>query len=209
MMTAVGSINGEVAARRWDLLRLTSLEHAQIVAAKYGAAQVRVWRLMALIIGSRIAVALTVGLIELVLVMTSTEAPTRTSGEIVSVLLSQLILVILIALYVIEPFLRMRMVTALGMAISARAQQHALSVLVAIGTLVALWLAQGVIIAAIALGVSVIFLPLALVEYSVNGLIFCSPLIFLILLLVAFFGFYSVVRAWGLRHAERWAARLN
>jgi hypothetical protein len=208
MTTAVGSINGEVAARRWDLLRLTSLENAQIVAAKYGVAQVRVWRLMALIIGGRIAVALTVGLTEAVLMMTSTEAPARSSGEIVSVLLGQLVVVVVMTIYVIEPFWRMRTVTALGMAISTRAQQHALSVLVAIGALAALWLAQGVILAAMALGVSVIFVPLALVEYSINGLIFCSPLVFLILLLVTFYGFYALVQAWGLRYAERWAARL-
>jgi hypothetical protein len=209
MTTAVGSINGEIAARRWDLLRLTSLDNAQIVAAKYGAAQVRVWRLMMLIVSARIAVALTVGVSTLIYSVQDTAWSRRTSGEIVSVLLGQLVVVVVAAIYLVEPFWRMRMVTALGMAISARAQQHASSVLVAIGALAALWLAQGVILAAMALGVSVIFVPLGLVEYSVNGLIFCSPLVFLIFLLAACYGFYSVVQAWGLRYAVRWAARLN
>ena len=53
MSTALGSINGEIAAGRWDLLRLTLADRPQIVAAKHGAAQVRVWRLMTLIVALR------------------------------------------------------------------------------------------------------------------------------------------------------------
>lgn len=207
--TALGSINGEVAAQRWDLLCLTVLEHRQIVAAKYGAAQVRVWRVMTMIVALRLAVVLTLGLSVFLAVMTGYEWSARTSGEVVSTLLGQLILVVVALIYVAEPFWRMRMVTALGLAISARAQRHSSSVLVGVGALAAFWLAQGIILAALALGVSVVILPLALVEYAVNGLIFCSPAIFLIILFVAFYGLYTSVQAWSLRRAVRWAARIG
>jgi hypothetical protein len=209
LSTALGSINGEAAAGRWDLLRLTALDYRQIVVAKYGVAQVRVWRLMTLITALRLGIVLTLGLNTLIIMLQDSAGVTRTSGEIISTLFAQLVLVVVAVIYVIEPFWRMRMVTALGMAISARARQHASSVLVGIGALAALWLSQGIIVTAIAFGVSVFIMPLALVEYSVNGLIFCSPAIFLIALIAAFYGFYSVVQAWSQRYAERWAARIN
>ena len=207
--TALDSINGEVAARRWDLLRLTTLDHHQIVAAKYGAAQVRVWRLLMLITALRLGVVLTVGLSTLIFMVQDSVGVARTPGETISNLLAQLVLVVVAMIYVAEPFWRMRMVTALGMAISARAQRHTSSVLVGIGALAALWLAQGVILAALSIGVSVVIMPLALVEYSANGLIFCSPAIFLIVVFVAFYGLYSSVRVWSLRRAVRWAARID
>lgn len=209
LSTVLGSINGEVAAGRWDLLRMTALEHRQIVAAKYGVAQVRVWRLMTVIVALRVAVSLTAGMSFLLDLLQDTAWSGRTSGEIISVLFGQLMLVVVAVIYVIEPFWRMRMVTALGMAISARARQHVSSLLAGIGALAALWLAQGIIVAAMALGVSVIIVPLGLVEYSVNGLIFCAPTVFLVVLVATFYGFYSSVQAWSLRYAVRWAARIN
>ncbi|MFN8451712.1 MAG: hypothetical protein U0521_24750 [Anaerolineae bacterium] len=205
--TALGSINGEIAANRWDLLRLTEINPRQIVAAKFGAAQVRVWRLMMLITALRIAVALTLGISVLGIAWQDTTAGVRTTGEIISSLLGQLVLIVVAVIYVVEPFYRMRVVTALGVAISARARSHVSSVLVGVGALAALWLAQGIVITAMAFAVSAILLPLALVEYSVNSLIFCAPSVFLVILVATFYGFYSAVQAWSLRYAERWVAR--
>ena len=205
--TALGSINGEIAANRWDLLRLTEINPRQIVAAKFGAAQVRVWRLMTLITSLRIAVALTLGISVLGIAWQDTTAGVRTTGEIISSLLGQLVLIVVAVIYVVEPFYRMRVVTALGVAISARARSHVSSVLVGVGALAALWLAQGIVITAMAFAVSAILVPLALVEYSVNSLIFCAPSVFLVILVATFYGFYSAVQAWSLRYAERWVAR--
>jgi hypothetical protein len=207
MTTAVGSINGEIAARRWDLLRLTALENPQIVAAKYGATQVRVWRLMVLIIGSRLAAALTFGLSMFLDVLTGYGWNTQPRGAVISTLIGQAVLVFFAALFIIEPFWRMRAVTALGMAISARARERATSVLAAVGVLAAFWLVQGIIITAMVFAVSVILLPLGVVEYSVNRLIICAPLLFVVVLLATVYGFYSAVQAWSLRYAERWTAR--
>ncbi len=161
---------------------------------------------MMLITALRLGVVLTLGLSIFLANMNGYEWSIRTSGEIISMLFAQLMLLVVAVIYVIEPFWRMRMVTALGMAISARARHHSSSVLVSIGALAALWLAQAIIVAALALGVSVVIVPLALVEYSVNGLVFCSPAIFLFILIAAFYGFYTSVRAWSLRYAVRWAA---
>jgi hypothetical protein len=209
MTTAVGSINGEITTGRWDLLRLSALENAQIVAAKHGAAQVRVWRLMALIIGSRVAVALALGLRFVIDSLDDVAWAGRTPGDIVSILLGQAALFVFAAVYAVEPFWRMRAVTTLGVAISARVRERISSVLLAVGALAAFWLAQGIIIAAMIFAVSVILLPLGVVEYSVNRLIICAPLLFVVVLLATVYGFYSAVQAWGLRCALRWTARLN
>ncbi len=51
---AVGGISGELITGRWDLLRLTLLRVERLIAAKHGTAQIRAWRLMALVVGVRV-----------------------------------------------------------------------------------------------------------------------------------------------------------
>src|SRR5262249_19323827 len=55
---ALNSISAEISTGRWDLLRMTLLRPTQIVAAKHGAAQVRVWRPTMLLVGVRLAACL-------------------------------------------------------------------------------------------------------------------------------------------------------
>lgn len=53
LLSGVNSINGEILAGRWDLLRLTALREEGIVSAKHAAAQVRGWRMLAVTISVR------------------------------------------------------------------------------------------------------------------------------------------------------------
>ena len=209
MSSALGSINGEIASGRWDLLQLTLLTVPQIVAAKHGTAQVRAWRLMVLIIGMRVAVALMIVLSYLLILFRDTGSSFRTPGQTLTSIIGQLVLITLGILYILEPWWRMRTVTALGVAISARTRQPISAVLAAAGMVFALWLLQGFVAVVIAFGVGLIIVPLTLLEVSANQVVICSPLLLLALAIATVYGFYSIVQTWGLRSAERWIARVS
>ncbi len=206
MSAALRSINSEVVSGRWDLLRLTALSGAQIVAAKHGAAQVRVWRVMALIVGLQIVVSLTIICGVLLLLIRDQFLAYFVPSELATAVTGQLMLVAGCIVFVIEPFWRMRAVTALGVAISARAHHPTSAVLSATGAVAALWLTQGLVALALAFGVTTLVLPLAVLEMTFNALVFCAPLIFLVVSSATVYGFYSVVQTWSLRRAERWIA---
>jgi hypothetical protein len=209
MASALGSINGEITSGRWDLLRLTLLTVPQIVAAKHGAAQVRAWRLMTLIIALRVAVLLMALASFLLILVHSRSFNGVTAAQTLNAIIGQLVITVLGILYILEPWWRMRTVTALGVAISARARQPISVVLAAGGAVFGLWLLQGFVALVVAFGVGLIILPLTLLEASVNQLVICSPLIFLILIIAIVYGFYSIVQTWGLRSAERWINRVS
>jgi hypothetical protein len=209
MTSSIGSISSEITAGRWDLLRLTAMESKQIVAAKYGAAQVRAWRTMALIIALRIAVVLMGGLTVALGILSD---PVRYSTVDLPPLVTALLLVNAAAcavFYIVEPFWRMRTVTAIGLAVSARVGHAASSVVFGVGALAAFWLAQSFVAFALLLIVGIIIAPLASVEVLLVQGVICSPLLFLGVVGVTIYGFYSVVHSWGLRRALNFATRLD
>ena len=208
--TSIGSINSEISAGRWDLLRLTSLRAQQIIAAKHGAAQLRAWRWMIRIIALRIAVALMI-FYALVYVVASDDLSYYafpSQNLFIQDVLISVIVILGLLIYILEPFWRMRAVTALGVAISAR-WQHSMSALAAVGAIFALWLVQGFIILALGLGISLLIFPLSLLEYEAFSVTFCSPLLIVVISAATVYGFYSIVQTWSLRRAERWLARSN
>lgn len=206
---ALGSINGEMTAGRWDLLRLSLVTVPQIVAAKHGAAQVRAWRLMVVIIALRVAVLLMVSISLLPALIHTSAFAYVSAAQLPNAFVELIVLIALGLLYIIEPWWRMRTVTALGVAISARARQHVSAVLAAGGTVFAIWLLQGVIAFVIMLVISFFVFPLALVEYSAYQFVIVSPLAASVLITAAVYGFYSIVQTWGLRRAELWIAQAS
>ena len=211
MTSALGSINGEITAGRWELLRISLVTIPQIVAAKHGAAQVRAWRLMVVIVALRLAVLL-MGILSLlfeVFFNSSYPYPYQTSTDLIGIMTGLVVLLVLGLIYIIEPWWRMRTITALGVAISARARQSTSAVLAAGGTVFAIWLLQGAIAFVIVLVISFLIFPLALVEYSAYQFVIISPLAAFVLITAAVYGFYSIVQTWGLRRAERWIAQAS
>jgi hypothetical protein len=101
----------------------------------------------------------------------------------------------------------MRTITALGVAISARAQQQTSSVLAAVGAVVAVWIVQAIILFALTLAGSTLFAGLAFFEMMALQVVIFTPTFLLMLIAAAIYGFYSVVQTWSLRRAERWVAR--
>lgn len=209
MTTSVGSINSEISAGRWDLLRLTTLESQQIVAAKYGAAQLRVWRVMALVVALRIAVVLMAGATTVTVVVSDWQSVTTLDMPLPAFLLLIFTAAACAAFYVVEPFWRMRTVTALGLAVSARVGHTVSSVVFAVGALGVFWLAQGFVAFALLLLVGLVIAPLASVEVVLMQGVICSPVLFLALVGITVYGFYSVVHTWGIRRALRFTVWLD
>lgn len=202
---ALGSINGELTAGRWELLRLTLLPVEYVIAAKQGVAEVRVWRYTILLVALRLAVAVML-LITLALMLGRASAPPPAApARALAVLVQLLVLASLGALYVLEPIWRARMVTALGVAVSARAARGAPPLLLGVAALGVLWLAGFFLAIVVAFGVSLTLVPIGYLTEPLDQSLICSlPLI--PVLFVTVYGSYSTVQLWSLRHAESWIA---
>lgn len=209
MTNSVGSINSEIRAGRWDLLRLTTLESQQIVAAKYGVAQARAWRTMMLVVALRAAAVLVAGGSLVRMAFEDVQRFSTLDMPLPAFLLLILAAAACALFYVIEPFWRMRTVTAIGLAVSARVGHTVSSVVFAVGVLGAFWLAQGFVAFALLVIVGLTIAPLASVEVMLMQGVLCSPVLFVALVGVTIYGFYSVFHTWGIRRALRFTARLD
>jgi len=135
---SVGSINRDRPTMLWNLLRATPLLRWQIILVKHTVAQTRVWNLVIAILGMRVGVVIIGG------------------GYWVKPLLGAFhhdpvrgifilyMLLILMAMYILEPLWRVRAMVAVGIVISARVQDSFMSVLAGVGSIGFLWLTQGI-----------------------------------------------------------------
>jgi hypothetical protein len=196
MAATVSAISGEITSRRWDLLRLSSLPASAVVTAQFGLGQLRAWRFMAVIIGARMAVILIAGLQSFALPMllyndTSISGLFRSFGLFGWMFM--LTFGVFFLVYIIEPLWRMRAMTALGLAISARIASLTGGLLAGFGAIVAVWVVQAIIMSII-LGIT--FFVMA------SALLFCGPFIcagvgFII------YNFYRGLTHQALERAER------
>jgi len=146
---SLNSIGGEISAGRWELLRMTPIAEERIVAAKHSLAQVRAWRVMAVVVYARIAAVLLILLHVFLLPALIGDGPDVFGGfryDFFNSFLALITVVIFLAIYVIEPLWRMRAVTAVGIAISARVYTVAFAFLAAFAAMVATWISQVVIL---------------------------------------------------------------
>lgn len=201
---SVGSINSELLTGRWDLLRLTLLRIERMILAKHGTAQIRAWRLMALVVGVRVgAVAL------LVFLYTS---PIFISVPIyvdpLEALFGYLIIGALSLIFIVEPLWRMRALTAVGLVISSRMHSSMATILMAAGYVFALWIVEGFVFGVVAIAMSWLFGFGALVTADLLWF-FCFAPFFVGIVYVAIWGFYHIVETWALRRAGHTLARFN
>ncbi|MBE2270021.1 MAG: hypothetical protein IAE80_17420 [Anaerolinea sp.] len=192
LSAALGVINGAVNAGRYDLIRLSLMRPAQFVAKQYAVAQVRGWFATARVVWLRLAFVI-FGVFALAL-----EIITPNTGASSTFFAYPYMMVGIGAIiYVLEPYWRMKAVTALGVALSARMLNGVSTTLAAGFALLAFWLAQGIFIVALAF---VLSFSLVLVFADEFALIVCFPF----LVAVAggtIYGFYSFVQTASLRHA--------
>jgi hypothetical protein len=200
LTAALNSINGDTVTGTWDLLRLTEIREGELVLAKHAGAQLRAWRSMASVIGLRVAVAL----ITVILFAHEYAGGTDRFGFEADAPLSYLVFnivpfTVLFGIYIFEPLWRMRAVTALGLVVSSRSTDAAASALSGLGVLLAFWLVQLIVVAAVFVGTSVLFFSIAL--FGVGAL--CAPLVMLLVIFATVYGFYSILKTWSLRQVAR------
>lgn len=201
MVSGLGSISGEISSGRWDLLRLTLLPEEYMVDAKYALAQLRSWRWMTLIVAARFTLAVLLLLHVFVVPILAYDRPFDfgLSGFLSPTALYILSgVAVLIMVFVIEPFWRMRALVALSLAISVRVHSVLSAFLTAFAVIVLIWIVQILIIAAFVwFTISISIAALA-----------CSLLIFLTFAAVVW-GFYNALRNQSLRHTAAYLTKLN
>ncbi|MBC8171516.1 MAG: hypothetical protein H7X77_07575 [Anaerolineae bacterium] len=156
----LNSINRDMVAGRWDLMRLTLLPEKQILIAKHRITQLRAWRLLIWILGMRVlSVILTFIGILIVDPYSSTSAVEQMFREFsrrpISATVLALVLLIFVTAYLLEPFWRQQAMTAVGLAVSA-GRNTINGLLTGLGAIVGVWISQAFIIYLLVLGMSVV-----------------------------------------------------
>ncbi len=199
-------ISNDVSARRWELLRLTPLRESSIVTGKHAAAQLRVWRALAVVVGLRAATAglFIVNVFGLSYVLNG--VPLFLREELPAAPLILMSVGVFMAVYVLEPVWRVRAMTALGLVISSYALDRSLAVLAGGAALAAVWLAQTVIMSALLAAMYGMLFSVAV--FSTDTLVASAFLFgFSLVIASAVVGFHTVLRRWSLRQVHRRISR--
>lgn len=207
LRAALPSISSEVNARRWELLRLTPLRESSIVSAKHAAAQLRVWRALALVVGLRAATAalFMVNVFGLSYVLSG--MPPLARNDLAAIPLILATVAVLTVLFVFEPLWRVRTMTALGMVISSYVLDSPLSTLIAAIALLAVWLAQAVIFMTLLTALWTVLFPV--VMFGADALVASAIVLgFGVVIAVSIFGFHTVLVRWCLRRVHRRISRV-
>ncbi len=204
MQAAVHSISGEVNARRWDLLRLTALHVQGIARAKYAVAQLRVWRMTVIMVSARVAAVWIMVLIYFVLppLMLGPYAFDHLAAFLAAPLQNIVLLgigVFTAIVYILEPYWRMKAMTALGMMISTYELNTALAMLAGAGVIFAVLLLQLMIAASLMFGLGLLVTPFFIAGSAL--LVLGYLLLSAVVVGLTIYGFYSIVSRWGLRRA--------
>jgi hypothetical protein len=205
-LAALSSINSEILGGRWDLLRLTALREEGIVNAKHAAAQVRAWRVMAVTVSSRVATILLGLLIFPLAPLFLLGDSSFFSGlgesfirEPFSAILGFATLVLTLMIYVVEPYWRMKAMTALGMVISSYILNTPLATLAGVGAIFAVWLAQVSIFAILVFGLGFLLSPTIFFFSSNEAFGILYILIAAAITAATIYGFYTLLQNWSLR----------
>lgn len=147
------TVNHDIVAGRWDLLRLTPLTAARIFHAKHAVVQVRVWRVSCFVAALRINTVLITG-ITFVLIRDGSGRTSLTdyldslawdSSTLITLLLT---LPIFALVYMLEPFWRMAAMTALAIWVS-RHKRVTAALIEGLGWIIGLVISQVMVLAII------------------------------------------------------------
>jgi hypothetical protein len=197
---ALTSINGEITAGRWDLLRLTPLHEAQLVALKHAAAQIRAWRSTVLVIGVRL-IAFLLAALELVFSFFDSRSYIFALDDVFTFVYGHVLLGGVALVSLLEPVWRLRAVAALGMAVSARTSSVGTAGLAGGSLVFAFWLVQGSVAIALLMVLSMLLAPLVLIINTVMASAVITVVV--VICIGVLYGLYVVATRWGLRAAVR------
>lgn len=139
----ITAISEQITSGQWDLLRLTHAAMIDIIEAKFAVAQLRAWKVMILDMTLRIVMA---EMVVLAFAVSVFRSGTGYYGTFNFYGIWYLLCVAAFAMaYIYEPMWRMRAITALGMAISARAHNVAFAFLRMFFLIIAVHITQAVV----------------------------------------------------------------
>lgn len=140
----MNSINQEITLGRWDLLRL-AMDDEDIISAKYDLARLRTWRLYLLMFSIRLSVAVMFVIVVVVISYLETGEGFLQGYDFFLFITQFTILVAIISYLFLEPFWRVKAITAMGVALSARAKSITMSAIYGFAILISTWILQGVL----------------------------------------------------------------
>ena len=205
VLVSVEKINQERTTGHWQLLSLTHFWQAEIIAIKHTVAQTQVLPVALLIVGVRIAAVLMVFIRMVGGYLLIEGFPRLEMLPCLTLFFPLLLLLLYLAIrlavaYCVEPLWRLRAVTAIGVAISARVQGAALSLLAGLGAVALLWFCQGVVLVIL----EQIFVSSLNNNWSqFYGVFGCLG----IPAVLGIYLYYNFLRVWGLRRAAQDAFR--
>lgn len=198
LLTSMNALNREVGQAKLDLLRLTPLHEAGIIAAKHGLSLVRTRRSTLMMAGARF------GLLAAVLYFS--DLFLGAWGNWGAMLVQLAFVALIFAVFLLEPFWRNEMITALGLYVSSLNRSTTSTLLTAGFALGIVWLVGlmtvGVASAGLALMASLLLSNMG--YSSLDGALLFGiwfNLFFMVLLGSAIYGFYHLVERWCLRRA--------
>jgi hypothetical protein len=177
---------------RHDLLRLTGQPQSAFVRAHHAAAQLRVWPVVLLLVGFRAGTLVCSG-VAVIVWLAAVETLRDELWSLFFILAALASWGVLAALALLEPFWRVRAATAVGMWVSSVSTDGISVNLLAIAALFAFWIAQGVVVIALLLVGTFMFMPSGFVA----GMLW--PLLGISFSALGIWGYFLVTQAWALR----------
>lgn len=209
IQASLNSISGEITAGRWDLLRLTALSERGIVNAKYGVAQVRVWRAAFRLVSARVVILLIMLLYTFVMpiVVFGYSGSLRVLSyslvdDPISTLVAFATFALVCVVFVIEPLWRVKAMTALGLVISSYVLNPAMGILAGLGVTFVVWIMQIIVLSVLIFGS--LFLgstAFFIYDYGTALPVFIYFLLVTVMTAATIYGFYHLLQTWGLRRA--------
>jgi len=198
LLNSMNALNREIGQAKMDLLRLTPLHEAGIIAAKHGLSLVRTRRLTLVMVGARF------GLLAAILYFS--DLIFGVWGNWAAMLVQLAFLFLIFAIFLLEPFWRNEMMTALGIYVSSLNRSTTSTLLTAGFALGIVWLVGlmtvGIASAGLALMASLLLSNMG--YSSLDGALLFGMwfnLFFMVLLGSAIYGFYHLIERWSLRRA--------
>jgi hypothetical protein len=159
MAVSIYSINKQINDGHWDMLRLSPLAETSVLRAKETIAHIRAWRLMQVEVALRLTPVIIGGLLlvfdprdmaqgnSIVGQTSFLESMARGFAERPLATLAQLVtLVVFPYVWIMEPRWRMKTITALGLALSARVRNLSMASVAAFFGLLGFHVAQAVLL---------------------------------------------------------------
>ncbi|MDX2162685.1 MAG: hypothetical protein SF162_15300 [bacterium] len=199
---SLDAISSEITSGRWTLLRLANLREAHFTLAKHALAQVKAWRAVSGVVGIRGAAVVLLA-VALALNWVETQVNGNTNGLFI-LLVSLIVVAIPGAIFIIEPILRLRTMSAVGLLISSHNRNALTAPLAGFGVTLAIWIAQLLIISMLGCGVLGLFFPVLVLSSGLCGLPLMSAAP-----LIGLYAFYDLLKNYSLRRTALRLARLE